>query len=40
MTHKPVGWVGCLLPVLLLAGLGWLYGGSSAGRDRADVQGR
>ena len=40
MTQKPVSWAGCLLPVLLLAGLGWVLGGIAAGKDREAAQGR
>jgi hypothetical protein len=40
MTQKPVGWIGCLAPVLLLAALGWFLGGSAASKDRAAAQGK
>jgi hypothetical protein len=39
MTQKP-GWTGSLLAPILLAAIGWVYGGALAARDRAAVQTR
>ena len=38
MTQKP-GWIGALVPPLLLALLGWIYGGMVVSRDRQAVEG-
>jgi hypothetical protein len=37
MTQKP-GWMGALLPPLLLALAGWIYGGMVVSRDRQTVE--